>query len=103
MVKKISQVEFESEIAEGVCIVDFFATWCGPCKMMAPVLEEISEELAGKIKFYKIDTDENEGLAARFRITGVPSLVIFKDGKKEDMLVGLQPKANLLAEFQKYI
>lgn len=103
MVKKVNQAEFEGAIAEGVSVVDFFATWCGPCKMLSPVLEEISEELDGKIKFFKVDIDENEGLAARFRITGVPSLVIFKDGKKEDMLVGLQPKANILAELEKHV
>lgn len=103
MVKKVNQAEFEGAIAEGVSVVDFFATWCGPCKMLSPVLEEISEEMDGEIKFFKVDIDENEGLAARFRITGVPSLVIFKDGKKEDMLVGLQPKANIIAELKKHI
>ena len=74
----INENEFEATIANGVVLVDFFATWCGPCKMLTPVLEELSEELAGKIEIVKVDVDQSNNLAMRFGIMSVPTMMIFK-------------------------
>lgn len=71
-------------------IVDFFATWCGPCKMMAPVLEKLAEEYQGKVLIGKIDVEENMDIAMRYRVMNVPTLIVFKDGKILNTMVGLQ-------------
>ncbi|MBR5636880.1 MAG: thioredoxin [Pseudobutyrivibrio sp.] len=92
MVKKISTEEFNSMDKSGVSVLDFNAVWCGPCKMLAPVLEEVSEEMADDAKFYSIDTDENPDLAKEFGIMNIPAVVILKDGQKADMNVGFVPK-----------
>lgn len=102
MVKKITGAEF-SEAESGVAVVDFSATWCGPCKMLAPVLEEISGELEGKINFFNIDVDENQDLAAKYGITSIPALLVLKDGEKQDMQVGFQPKDALMDVFNAYV
>ncbi|MBE5910791.1 thioredoxin [Pseudobutyrivibrio sp.] len=92
MVKKITTEEFNSMDKSGVSVLDFNATWCGPCKMLAPVLETVSEELAGKANFYSVDTDENPDLAREYGIMNIPALVVLKDGEKVDMNVGFVPK-----------
>ena len=92
MVKKITTDEFNSMDKAGVSVLDFNAVWCGPCKMLGPVLEEVSEEMAGDAKFYSIDTDENPDLAREFGIMNIPALVVLKDGQKVDMNVGFVPK-----------
>ncbi len=102
MVKKISQSEFE-QAKSGVAVVDFSATWCGPCKMVAPVLEELSEELEGKISFFNVDVDENQDLAEQYGITSIPALLIMKDGEKQDMQIGFQPKEALAKVFAQYV
>ncbi len=102
MVKKITGAEF-GEAESGVAVVDFSATWCGPCKMLAPVLEEISGELEGKINFFNIDVDENQDLAAKYGITSIPALLVLKDGEKQDMQVGFQPKDALMDVFNAYV
>ncbi|MCR4694349.1 MAG: thioredoxin [Pseudobutyrivibrio sp.] len=98
MVKKINQNEFNSMDKSGVSVIDFNATWCGPCKMLAPVLEELSEDMAGKVNFYAVDTDENPELASQFGIMNIPAVVLLKDGQKVDMNVGFVPKP-ALADF----
>lgn len=98
MVKKITTVEFNSMDKSGVSVLDFNATWCGPCKMLAPVLETVSEELAGKANFYSVDTDENPDLAREYGIMNIPALVVLKDGEKVDMNVGFVPK-EVIVEF----
>ena len=92
MVKKISQNEFNEVIASEVAVIDFSATWCGPCKMLAPVLEEVSEEYAGKVNFFNVDVDKNPDLAMEYRIQSIPALVLFKDGKEADRSIGVIPK-----------
>ena len=92
MVKKINTKDFNEMSKDGVMVVDFNATWCGPCKMLAPVLEEVSEDFAGKASFYSVDTDENPDLARQFGIMNIPALVLLKDGEKADMNVGFVPK-----------
>lgn len=94
MVPHIIQAEF-SEKVENVpypVLVDFFATWCGPCKMMAPVLEEVAVAKQGKAAVYKVDVDQEPELAQRFGVMSVPTLIVFKDGSVAHQFVGVQPK-----------
>ena len=93
--KIVNGAEFREEIKNGVVLVDFFATWCGPCKMLAPVLEQVSEEMAGKVNVIKVDIDQCPDLADEFKIVSVPTMMIFKDGAKVDMLVGFLPKERI--------
>ena len=92
MVKKVNVQEFENEAMKApAAVVDFSATWCGPCRMLAPILEEISEELAGKANFYNVDVDECSGLAMGFGISSVPTVLILKNGKVADHSIGFRP------------
>lgn len=93
--KIVDSTEFKSQIESGVTVVDFFATWCGPCKMLAPVLEGLSSEMEGKVNFIKVDIDQSMDLASEFKIASVPTMVIFKDNQKVDQLVGFLPKEKI--------
>ena len=96
MVKKINEAEFNSEVKkDAVAVVDFNATWCGPCRMLAPVLEALSEEYAGQVNFYAVDVDENPGLATQYRIQSIPFIGLFKNGQFIDQSVGFRPQAQL--------
>lgn len=86
----LSQDNFESTISKGVTLVDFFADWCGPCRMLAPVLDEIAKEMAGKLVIGKLDIDQNQSIAGNFQVTSVPTMILFKDGKEVNRLVGLR-------------
>ena len=76
----LTNQNFEEEIKEGVVLVDFFATWCGPCKMIAPVLSQIAEEYKGKVKVGKVNVDDENALAIKYQIASIPTLILFKDG-----------------------
>ena len=93
--KIVDSNEFKSEIESGITVVDFFATWCGPCKMLAPVLEGLSSDMEGKAKFIKVDIDQSLDLANEFQVASVPTMVIFKDGQKIEQLVGFLPKEKI--------
>lgn len=102
-VKKIDAPEFEAAIKSGVAVIDFNATWCGPCRMLAPVLEELSEEMASKAAFYAMDVDDNPRIAARFSISSIPYVAIFKDGVRVDEQIGFVPKEQLRAFVERNI
>ena len=96
MLKHIKSVaEFDNEVKEGLVLVDFFATWCGPCKMLSPLLEDLANEKPD-LKILKIDVDEVGPLAARFGIQAIPTLMLFKDGERKDTKLGYQNKNQLL-------
>ena len=98
MVKKINSQEFAAEAMKApVAVVDFNATWCGPCRMLAPVLEDISEKYAGRVSFFSVDVDEAPGLAMQFRVNSVPCLVLLKNGVFTDQAVGFRPEPQLTA------
>lgn len=84
-------------------LVDFWATWCGPCKAIAPVLDELSGEYANKARIVKIDVDQNPNLAAQYGIRSIPTLFVFKNGEKVDATMGMQPKAQLAALLDKHL
>ena len=84
-------------------LVDFWAEWCGPCKMITPVLEEIVEEQAGKIEIVKLNVDDNLGVASRFEVQSIPTLILFKDGEPQARLIGAKPKGRLLEEISAYL
>lgn len=90
--KIINQSDFENEIKEGVVLVDFFATWCGPCRMMGAILEEVDKEIEGKAKIVKIDVDQNQDLARRFGVMSIPTLILFKNGQMVQKSVGVMQK-----------
>lgn len=86
---------FEATIAEGVSLVDFWAPWCGPCRMIAPVIEELAEEYAGKANICKVNTDEEQDIAVKFGIRSIPTLLFMKNGEVVDQVVGAQSKQAL--------
>lgn len=94
---EISDATFDEEVVKSdkVVLVDFWAEWCGPCKMIAPIVEELAEEFDGKVKFTKLDVDSNPRSATNFGIRGIPTLLIFNDGKPVDQVVGAVPKSVL--------
>ena len=98
-VLKVSNENYKEEVldSEKTVLVDFYADWCGPCKMMVPVVEEISEELQDKVKVCKVNVDENQDLAMQYGIMSIPTLVFIKNGKLEKTLVGLRDKQELIS------
>lgn len=104
MAKILNADEFESEVVKGsgVTLVDFYAEWCGPCKMIAPVLEELSSEMDGKANVVKVDIDKTPELAHVFEVMAVPTLIIFKNGKQMETIMGFQHKGLLRDKLNYY-
>lgn len=101
----VSDASFSSEVeqASGLVLVDFWATWCGPCLAVAPILEDLATEFAGRAKVAKLDVDENQRTAARFNVRSIPSILFFKDGKHVDTVVGLVPRTVLSGKIQQHL
>lgn len=95
MVHKIEQNNMQDALKAKVAVVDFSATWCGPCKMLAPIMEELSEEMARQVEFYNADTDENMDLALANKVTSIPALFLLRDGQIVDRMIGFQSKQAL--------
>lgn len=91
---QVTDANFSTEVEQqkGLVVVDFWATWCGPCRMVAPIMEQIAGQYAGKIKVTKLDVDANQKTAMRFNVRSIPSILFFKDGAHVDTLVGAYPK-----------
>ena len=96
---------FEAEVkaVSGVVLVDFWASWCGPCKIVEPVLEEIAEGLVGRFKVCKANVDDNQKLASDFGVMSIPTLIIFKNGEEKERIVGALGKAEIMKKIEKYI
>ncbi|SRR5579862_2760306 len=96
----INDGNFESEVLKspGPVLVDFWAEWCGPCKMISPLLDEIANEKAGKVKIAKVNVDDNQALSARFSVRFIPTLILFKDGEVKEQVVGQTSKRDLVAK-----
>ncbi len=87
---ELNNENFEETIKAGVTLVDFYADWCGPCKMLAPVLEEVAEKMGSKAQFGKLDIDKNHAIAGNYQVTSVPTMILYKEGKEVHRLIGLR-------------
>jgi thioredoxin 1 len=100
----VTDETFEQEVErqDGLTVVDFWATWCGPCKMIAPSLDQLAQEYDGKVKIAKLDVDQNIKTATRFNVRSIPMLLFFKDGKVVDQIVGAVPKATIESKVKQH-
>jgi thioredoxin 1 len=101
-ISHVTDQSFSTETNEGLVLADFWAPWCGPCKMIAPVLEELDSEMGEKVKIVKLDVDDNQETAAKFGVMSIPTLLIFKNGEVVDKVVGFQPKEALASVLEKH-
>ena len=104
-IKETSENTFQSDVLESEVpvVVDFWAPWCGPCRMVTPVLEAVAEKLNGQMSFVKLNTDENQKTAGDFNIMAIPSLLVFKGGKEVDRIVGFKPEEQLIEHLKSFI
>ena len=104
-IETLTDATFDEQVkgSDVPVLVDFWAEWCGPCKMISPVLEEIAEEQAGKIRIGKLNIDDNLDVTRRFDVMSIPTLILFKDGEPQVRLIGAKPKGQLLEEISAYL
>jgi thioredoxin 1 len=101
----VTDASFQTDVEQmnGIMLVDFWATWCGPCKMIAPIVEQIASENEGKIKVGKLDVDANGQTAMKYGVMSIPTLILFKNGQPVERLVGYQPKERLMAKIKPHL
>ena len=104
-IPEVTQSTFQADVlaADKPTLVDFWAPWCGPCKMLAPVIEEVAGSLAGQANFVKLNTDEHPSIAGQYHISGIPTLILFKGGEAVDRIVGFVPKSAIMAMISKHL
>lgn len=104
-VHSVTDDSFDAQVlnSSGVTMVDFWAEWCGPCRMLAPTVESIADEYEGKVKVMKMNVDENPDTPTKYFIKGIPTLIVFRDGKPVEQIVGNQPRQNIVSIIQKHL
>lgn len=104
-VLQLKGVDFENEVLNSTIptVVDFYADWCGPCRMVSPIIESLSKEYLGRVKFAKMDTDENQNIAAKYDIMSIPTVMIFKDGEVKDVIIGAAPSSSYKQRIDKIL
>ena len=99
---ELTDSTFQSETAEGLTLVDFWAPWCGPCRIIAPVIEELAGQYEGRVKVAKLNVDDNPAVSGQYRVMSIPTMILFKDGQPVEGMVGAQPKRAFEALLDKY-
>jgi thioredoxin 1 len=104
-IHEATTANWENEVlkTQGLVMIDFWAAWCGPCRMISPTVEELSKEYGDKLKVMKLNTDENSEVASRYKIMGIPTIMFFKDGVKLDQIVGVVPKQQLKSKIDSFL
>lgn len=103
MIKHLNDQDFQSGVSQGLVLVDFYADWCGPCRMLTPIVEELAQEMSGKVSVVKVDTDQSVATASQYEVTSIPTLILFKNGKVVKRVVGLRDLDTLRKMIEEHI